>query len=264
MKNVRGLALAIALMGCATAPPPKLVEGRSIEALSPVQVEQAFEGRALCVMDPEDGECEGIVFLSSRSGDTLELRAFSADDINGLVSDEMAAMVRQLRMYARFDPLFRRLAAERRGFQYLKIVTITRAESSARNHLCARVPASETFNDSDFYFSNSLAPDVTGDTRLSRESERDLRTFLRELTTDGEFRATMEGAATTPQEREVIRQMLTLYAGVEDCWTYGGIVRSGRLELTSSNTLMDGRPAPYLDRPVRPMPLGQRLVLRAN
>jgi len=253
-------------MGCATAPsqPPKLVEGRSIEALSPEQVEQAFEGRALCVVYPEDGQCEGIVFFHARSGNRLELRALGATDINSVTSDELAGVVRQLRMYTRFDPIFRRLAAERRGFRYLKTVTMTRAAFNGRNQMCARVPPSETFDDTDFYFSNTLAPDVTGDTRLSRESERDLRAFLRELTTDGEFRAHMVAQATTSQEREIIDQMLTLFAGVEDCWTYGGIVRSGRLELTASSTIFDGRPAPYLDRPVEPMPLNGRLVLRAN
>jgi len=266
LKNVRGLVLAVALMGCATAPsqPPKLVEGRAIEALSPVQVEQAFEGRALCVVYPEDGQCEGIVFLQSRTGDTLVLRALHATDINGLATDELAAMARQLRIYARYDSLFRRLAAERRGFRYLKTVTITQGEFNRRNQICARVPPGEAFNDSELYFSNTLAPDVTGDTRLSRESEQGLRAFMRELTTDAEFRAHMLAGATTPEERRMISEMLALYEGVEDCWTYGGIVQSGRLELTSSNTLVDGRPAPYLDRPVQPMPLGQRLVLRPN
>lgn len=169
-------------------------------------------------------------------------------------------------MFGLYDELFRNLAAERArsGRRYLKTVTISRGARSGENQWCTSTTPAERFEETEFYFSNNLTPDTSADVRLSPDSERGLRTFLRDLAGDQEFRMLVEGAADTPEMLEEVRLTLALFSGVDECWSYSGIVRDGRLELTSIQTFVEGRTAPHLRRTIRPLSLSETLTLRAN
>lgn len=263
---MRAIVLAVILMGCVTTP-PQLPEGEVINVMTPAQVQQAFEGRAACELYPEDGACETIAFLEASSGhNVLLFRGVGANDIDNLTTDPLAQVVRGLQMFGRYDELFRNLAAERApgAYRYLKTVTMSRGARSGENRWCTSTSPGENFENIEFYFSNNLTPDTSADVRLSTESERGLRMFLRGLARDQEFRTLVESAADTPEMLEEVRLTLALFAGVDECWSYSGAVRGGRLELTSVQTFVEGRTAPHLSRTIRPISLSEPLVLRAN
>jgi hypothetical protein len=262
---MRAIAFAAVLMGCSTTP-SQLPEGQTIEVLTPAQVRQAFQGRAACEVYPEDGACETIAFLEESSRDLLVFRGVGANDIDSLATDPLAQVVRGLQMFGLYDELFRGLAAERArgGYLYLKTVTTSRGARGGEGRWCTSTSPSENFEDVEFYFSNNLTPDTSVDIRLSPESQRGLRTFLRSLAADQEFRTLVEGAVDTPEALEEAHLMLALFAGVDECWSYGGVVRAGRVEMTSIQTFVEGRMAPHLRRTIRPLSLNEPLALRAN
>lgn len=264
---MRAIAFATAVLaGCATAP-PQLGEGDTIETLTSSQVERAFQGRAACAVYPEDGACETIDFLEARSGDVLTFRTVGASDIETITTDNLAGVVRSLRMFDQYNDLFGHLAAERArgGFRYLKTVTMSRGVlDTTVNRWCTTTSPSEAFERVDFYFSNNLFPDISADVRLSPESERRLRSFLRGLAADEEFRMTVEATADTPASLQEVRQTFAMFAGATECWSYSAVVQGGQLDLTSAQPFVDGQAASHLNRTVRMVSQGETLTLRAN
>lgn len=263
---MRPIVLALALVGCATASTPP--EGAELQALTPAQLEEAFEGRAACFVEPEDGACGTIVIAESTSPTVWVTREVGATDIVRFIDEPMAQFVRQLLLYQQYEELFARLEAQRaRGdFRYIKEVTISQMMLDAQtNRWCSRTERGARFEDVQYYYSNRLSADVTGDERLDPDSERELRAFQRAVIADSQFRAELEQRARKLSETEMLDDMLGVLDGVKaTCVSYGGVVRNGRIELRSATFVVGGRPAPWLGSAVTPYALDGELPLRAS
>jgi hypothetical protein len=263
---MRALGLSLALAGCASAAP--LVEGETLDVLSPAQLEQAFEGRAACVVHPEDGACESIIYTEAWSANTRSARDISVTDLEKFVDEPLTQFVRQLPMFTAHGELFRRLEVQRRagGFKYVKEVIVDDYSiDRATNRICSRVPLSERFESSTFYFSNSPSSDLATDTRMDANLERELRAFLRAVIADPDFRAGAEARARENDQLEIFERVFGMLEGRLDlCASYAGVVQQGRIELTTMNIFVGGHADPSLDRVIRPYPRDAEVPLRGN
>ena len=263
---MRPIIVAAVLIGCATA--PNLREGQAIDVLTPAQLEQAYDRRAACFIYADDGGCESVSYLESSTSATRTTRTVGATDIAGLASDPVAQAVRELAMFQQYDPLFRRLEAQRAAahFRFVKEVTIEEAVRDPQtNRWCTRAAQGALLENSRFYFSNTLTPDIANDERLTPENEAELRDFLRAVTADRQFRAIVVSRAREHSAVEEAERMFAMLDGaIDNCASYSGVVERGRIELRAMSVDIGGVSTPSLSRAIRPYPVDADPPLRAN
>jgi hypothetical protein len=261
---MRAVAFAVLLIGCASA--PSLRDGASIDVLTPRQLEQAYDGRTACVVHPDDGACETLAFLVSATSQRRTMRLVGATDLEALTREPMTEVVRGLAMFASYQDLFRHLEEQRAsgGFRHVKTVsTEETALDRSTNRWCSRAPI--TFDDTAFYFSNSLSADVTHDERLTEENEAGLRAFLRAVIKDEQFRTIGLERAQENGAAEEMRRMFSMLDGAsENCASFAGVVARGVIELTAMNVAYGDVHEQNASRAIRTYPLSATPPLRAN
>lgn len=186
MRRFAAVALAVTLLGCTHAAVD--ADGTVIENLTSAQLRQAFEATAACVVYEEDDTCESVTLADEVTNRALRLREISANDIATIINEPMGQFVRELPLYSEHASLFRDLEDERaRGdFHYIKSVSpVTETLDTESGRWCSR--SDGTFDRTEFYFSNSLSVDLSGDQRLHPDSERRLRAFLVDVINDRAF-----------------------------------------------------------------------------
>jgi hypothetical protein len=180
----------------------------------------------------------------------------------------MAQVVRELAMFEEYGALFRQLEAQRAAgdFRYVKEVAVEEAvRDPLTNRWCTRVAQGALFENSRFYFSNTLSTDITNDERLTPESEARLRAFVRAVITDREFRTIVESRAREHSAAEEAERMFAMLDGTsENCGSYSGVVEGGRIELRTMDVDVGGVPMPSLSRAIRSYPIDTDPPLRAN
>ncbi len=263
---MRAVVLSLMLAGCATT--PALVEGQPFEVLTPAQLEQGFQDRAVCMVYPDDGACEAVAYAASFGARTRVVREVGVDDIAALVSDGMGAFVQQLPMFPAYDELFARLERQRVAgdFKCVKKVSVSELTLEPETgRWCSRVALEGQFEETQFYFSNTLSSDIAADERLDPAAERDLRAFLRAVIADRDFRSGVEARARENGELETFERLFGMLDGALPlCTTFSGIVEGARIELTRMTVSVGGHEEPTMGREIRRYTRDDVVPLRAN
>ncbi|MBI1291993.1 hypothetical protein GC173_12245 [bacterium] len=250
-------AAMLAVSGCASA--PRHTDGAVLTHLTPTQLRQAFAERAGCVIYEEDSLCESMIFVDSVSGPVAQIREVGANDIAQLVGEPMSEFVRQLPMFEGYDEMFQRLEVQRArgGFRYVKSVTSYASTFSPDTGLWCSQPSSG-FDQTRFYFSNSLSAHIASDEPLGDEMEDQLRRFLNAVLDEPTFRAQLE------PDPEALTGLELMQGSAQGCTAYEGLVVNGRIEPRGLAIFADGVAVSYLDNTIRPYSLDGELPLRAN